>query len=305
MRTTIALFAIAAAIAAVPVQTASPRQVAPEGLTVRSVSGALPPGGVAALVVQAPRALAEVTGTAFERPIHFWPVGGGRWYGLVGAGLETAPGSYDVVVRAIGPAGVPVVGRTGLAVTGKAFETRSLRVAQRFVSPPEEEASRIAGDARRLAEVFAGRTGRVWRGPFVAPVAGRATSSFGRLTLLNGQPNGRHQGADFRAATGTVISAPNAGRVVLADNLYFAGNTVVLDHGLGLFSLFAHLSKTRVALGDLVARGEAVGEAGATGRVTGPHLHWAVRLGSLSIDPLALLSITADLPEPSDVLSTR
>jgi murein DD-endopeptidase MepM/ murein hydrolase activator NlpD len=137
----------------------------------------------------------------------------------------------------------------------------------------------------------------LWHGQFDAPVPGTATSSFGRLTITNGKPAGRHQGADFRAATGTPVKAPNAGRVVLAQDLYFAGNTVIIDHGLGVFSLLAHLSRIAVRPGEIVARGDVVGESGATGRVTGPHLHWAVRLGDISVDPIALISVLAQQPD--------
>jgi murein DD-endopeptidase MepM/ murein hydrolase activator NlpD len=110
---------------------------------------------------------------------------------------------------------------------------------------------------------------------------------------MNGQPRGRHQGADFRAATGTPVLAPNAGRVVLAADLYFSGNTVIIDHGLGMFSLLAHLSRIAVAPGASVARGDLLGESGSTGRVTGPHLHWALRLGDASVDPLAVVAAVA------------
>jgi len=124
------------------------------------------------------------------------------------------------------------------------------------------------------------------------------------LTITNGKPAGRHQGADFRAATGTPVKAPNGGRVVIARNLYFAGNTIIIDHGLGVFSLLAHLSRIDVAPGATVARGDMVGESGATGRVTGPHLHWAVRFGEMTVDPIALMSALArqsdeDVPPPS------
>ena len=101
------------------------------------------------------------------------------------------------------------------------------------------------------------------------------------------------EGADFRAATGTPVKAPNAGRVVVAQNLYFAGNTVIIDHGLGVFSLLAHLSRIDVTPSATLARGDLVGESGATGRVTGPHLHWAVRFGDMTVDPLALMSALA------------
>jgi murein DD-endopeptidase MepM/ murein hydrolase activator NlpD len=115
--------------------------------------------------------------------------------------------------------------------------------------------------------------------------------------VLNGKPGSRHQGADFRATTGTPVRAPNAGIVVLASDLYFAGNTVVLDHGCGLVSLFAHLSRMAVETGNRVGRGDLLGEAGATGRVTGPHLHWAMRLHGTSVDPLSLSVAVADLQD--------
>ena len=115
--------------------------------------------------------------------------------------------------------------------------------------------------------------------------------------MLNGSPRGRHQGADFRAASGTPVVAPNAGRVVLAEDLYFSGNTIVLDHGLGMFSLLAHLSRIDVTAGQDVARGALLGISGATGRVTGPHLHWALRLSEFSVDPLSVVAALSDLKE--------
>jgi murein DD-endopeptidase MepM/ murein hydrolase activator NlpD len=187
--------------------------------------------------------------------------------------------------------------RTALTVVRKQFETRRLRVGGEFVNPPAGEAERIASEATRLAALFTQTTPRAWRGAFQAPVPGTATSSFGRLTVLNGESRGRHQGADFRAATGTPVVAPNAGRVVMAEDLYFSGNTVVIDHGLGMFSLMAHLSRIDVTAGRDVARGEMLGLSGATGRVTGPHLHWALRLSEFSVDPLAVVAALSDLKE--------
>jgi murein DD-endopeptidase MepM/ murein hydrolase activator NlpD len=183
-------------------------------------------------------------------------------------------------------------------VERRQFETRRLRVDPRLANPPDEEAARIAEDTRAMAAAFAILTpDRLWRGRFEVPVPGASTSSFGRLTITNGEPAGRHQGADFRAATGTPVRAPNAGRVVLARNLYFAGNTVILDHGLGVFSLLAHLSSIGVAVGAHVPRGGVIGESGATGRVTGPHVHWAVRFGDTSVDPLSLIDALAGLAD--------
>jgi murein DD-endopeptidase MepM/ murein hydrolase activator NlpD len=312
MRIRAGLLVIAAAMlgwpgpAAVRPQAAGARDVTAPVLNARLQESAVHPGDVGVLVVNAPPAVTAIEGTAFDRPVRFWPAGGGRWHGLVGTALDTPPGRYDVSIRGISPEGEAIRAATTIRVAAKQFETRRLRVANRFVNPPDGEVERILADARRLAAVFADSAPeRLWRGPFVPPVGGTATSSFGRLTVLNGQPNGRHQGADFRAAAGTRIVAPNAGRIVLAEDLYFAGNTVVVDHGLGLFSLFAHLSRTDVRLGERVARGDRIGEAGATGRVTGPHVHWAVRMDAFSVDPMSLMSAVENLPEPNEVLSTR
>ena len=123
------------------------------------------------------------------------------------------------------------------------------------------------------------------------PVPDEANSSFGTRSIYNGEARSPHGGTDFLSPTGRPIKAPNAGRVVLAGQLYFTGGTVVIDHGLGVFSLFAHLSAVGVSEGDVVKTGDVVGEVGATGRVTGPHLHWTARVGGARVDPLSLLAV--------------
>jgi murein DD-endopeptidase MepM/ murein hydrolase activator NlpD len=261
-------------------------------LTITASSPKLSPGSVVLLTVKSATPLASLSGQAFGRPVRFWETGPLEWRGLVAAGLEANPGIYDVDIT-----GADTAAKTRLTVVRKQFETRRLRVGGEFVNPPVAEAERIASEAKRLATLFTRATPRAWRGAFQAPVPGTATSSFGRLTVLNGEPRGRHQGADFRAATGTPVVAPNAGRVVLAEDLYFSGNTVVIDHGLGMFSLLAHLSRINVTAGTDVARGEMLGLSGATGRVTGPHLHWALRLSEFSVDPLAVVAVLSDLKE--------
>jgi len=265
-------------------------------LTITASSRTLSPGSLILLTVRSPTPLTSLTGHAFGRPVRFWETAPLEWCGFVAAGLEAKPGTYDVDVTGADSAGA-AGGKTTLTIVRKQFETRRLRVSGEFVNPPAGEAERIASEAKRLAAIFTQATPRAWRGTFQLPVPGTATSSFGRLTVLNGEPRGRHQGADFRAAAGTPVAAPNAGRVVLAEDLYFSGNTVVIDHGLGMFSLLAHLSRIDVAAGSNVARGEMLGVSGATGRVTGPHLHWALRLSEFSVDPLALVAVLSDLKE--------
>jgi murein DD-endopeptidase MepM/ murein hydrolase activator NlpD len=267
-------------------------------LTASSSSPNLQPGSVVLITVRSATPIASLSGLVFGRPVRFWsaaqPI---EWRGFVAADLEAKPGSYDVQFSGADARGTAVTGKTTLTVVTKRFETRRLRVDDGFVNPPAAEAERIAREAKRLASLFTQSSPRLWRGPFQAPVSGEATSSFGRLTVLNGSPRGRHQGADFRAASGTPVLAPNGGRIVLAEDLYFSGNTIVIDHGLGLFSLLAHLSRIEVMAGRDVARGDVLGASGATGRVTGPHLHWALRLSEFSVDPLSVVAVLSDLKE--------
>ena len=281
-------------VAFVEVTAQSAGQETPR-LTVASAPESLKPGSVTLITVTATQDLTELTGEAAGHPVSFWPTSSPReWSGLAGISLESAPGKVALVVQGRTAAGAKAATRVSLLVEKYQFETRRIRVDPKMANPPREELGRIKEEAAAMAAAFASVTPkRLWRGRFEAPVPGDATSSFGRLTITNGKPAGRHQGADFRAATGTPVRAPNAGRVVLAQNLYFAGNTVIIDHGFGVFSLLAHLSRIDVARGAAVARGDVLGESGATGRVTGPHLHWAVRFGAMSVDPLALMSASA------------
>ncbi len=127
------------------------------------------------------------------------------------------------------------------------------------------------------------------------PCPGVANSSFGTRSVFNGEERSPHAGTDFLSGTGTPIHAPAGGRVVAARDLFFSGNTVIIDHGLGVFSMLAHMSRIDVHEGDVVSRDAVVGRVGATGRVTGPHLHWALRVGGARVDPLSALKL---LPAP-------
>lgn len=268
-------------------------------LSVASSTGPLYPGGVVRLTVTASTALTALEGQAFGREVHFWPsTTASEWHGLVGVGLATSSRTYNVTIQAATADGGKGTATVALRVQPKRFETRRLQVDPALVNPPADQAARIERESKAVAEAFAGSAPeRLWRGPFRAPVPGAATSSFGRLTVMNGESRGRHQGADFRAEAGTPVLAPNAGRVVLAQDLYFSGNTVIVDHGLGVLSYLAHFSRLGVAVGARVSRGDLLGQSGATGRVTGPHLHWAVRLDGTSIDPLALMTAVAEEPD--------
>ena len=250
---------------------------------------AVAPGEVVALSVDTDSPVTSVHVRAFG---HDWPgyrESATTWKTLIGIDLDTPAGAHVVTITA--DAGTQTT-RYPLNVKARAFPTRRLTVDEAFVNPPAAEQERIAREAKELAALWDASTdSRLWTGAFVRPVPQAANSAFGSRSILNGSPRSPHGGADFASPAGTPIKAPNAGRVVLAKSLYYTGNTVVIDHGLGLFSLFAHLSATDVSTGEMVATGQRVGLVGSTGRVTGPHLHWAIRLNGARVDPLSLLNV--------------
>jgi murein DD-endopeptidase MepM/ murein hydrolase activator NlpD len=245
------------------------------------------------LSITTARPLRDVHASAFGRSFPCFPASSPlRWSGLVGIDLDTIPGPYTVVVSGVDAAGLTASVEHPLEVAAKAFATRRLTVDAKFVTPPPEALARIQDESVRVrAIVETTSPERHWSGPFTRPVPGRAISEFGKRSVYNGEPRSPHSGTDFAGAVGTRIRAPNAGRVVLAAELYYSGNTVILDHGQGLYSHFGHLSAFSVAEGDLVPARAVVGRIGATGVVTGPHLHWSVRLAGARVDPLSLLAV--------------
>ena len=251
------------------------------------------PGEVVVLEVRPTEPVVTVRATAFGSNINFYPDGQtGTWKGLIGIDLDARPGDYQVAVRATSGRGETVRSTYGLTVEPKEFPTRHLSVNPSFVNPPADVLDRIQREASRQTQIFGTSSAdRQWRHGFLRPVPGEATSSFGRRSVYNGEPRSPHSGTDFRAGEGTPIMAPSAGTVVLAEELYFSGNVVIIDHGWGLYSYFAHLSVIEVGEGDVVEPGQRVGAVGATGRVTGPHLHWTVRLNEARVDPISLMAL--------------
>ncbi len=256
----------------------------------------LQPGEIVLLTVQGRMSLREVSGSAFGRTVSFHrEASDDSWVGLAGIDLDTLPGSKTVSIEAVDSSGRRLQKQLALVVKKKAFPTRRLTVDAKYVTPPAAVMKRIRRESLEVSGIFKTNTAKtLWDGWFARPVPGILISSFGKRSILNGKPRSPHGGVDLRAAEGTPIKAPNGGRVVLAKNLYFSGNTVILDHGQGLYSYFGHLSRFAVKEGDSVSREQVVGYAGATGRVSGPHLHWSVRLHGARVDPMSLLFALGD-----------
>jgi murein DD-endopeptidase MepM/ murein hydrolase activator NlpD len=216
---------------------------------------------------------------------------GAEWVAVVGVDLDAKAGKHAGEIRVVRKDGVELTPLT-VEVKAVAFPTEELKVAEQFVQLSKENEERAAREAKEISTIHATVSREIlWRDPFLSPIAGTAGSNFGKRRVFNGEARNPHNGADLKAATGDAIRSTNRGRVVLAKDLFYTGNTVIVDHGIGIYSLYAHLSRIDVKTGMTVERGQIVGLAGATGRVTGPHLHWGVRVQNARVDPFSLVNL--------------
>jgi len=266
-----------------------------EGITLQftHTERSIQPGEVVLLEIHSSHALKQLQISAFERQFPSYTEDEGlNWTGLVGIDRDCEPGRYDIKLEGTGLDGTSISRPYTLAVTAKEFPTRVLQVEPKYVTPPADVQNRIRKERKLVDDIFTSTTReKFWKGPFLAPVPGKVISEFGKRSIYNGEPRSAHSGTDFRGAVGTPIHAPNSGLVVLTEDLYYTGNTVIIDHGLGLYSYLGHMSAITAKEGDHVETGDIVGKVGATGRVTGPHLHWTVRLSISRIDPISLIDI--------------
>lgn len=216
---------------------------------------------------------------------------GQDWISVIGVDLDLKPGVHPAEIR-ISKNGV--VERQPVKITVKAvkFPIERLQVPDKFVQLSPEDLDRANREAREIEKINNTISSEaLWQEAFVSPIPGGVGSNFGKRRVFNGESRNPHNGADLKATTGTPIRATNRGRVVLAKDLFFTGNTVIVDHGLGIYTLYAHLSRIDVQPDMIVERDQVVGLAGATGRVTGPHLHWGARVQNTRVDPFSLVNL--------------
>jgi len=256
------------------------------GATFIAPRAAAVPGGVVTF---------KLPGTPDEKPVVKYgdrPVLVARqaegWVAVLGLGLSTEPGEYHVEVQQ--PGSNPR--QIAFNVVDKKYRVQELKVAPGQVNLSPADEARVTTEREKVRVALEGFTPDA---PatlrLAAPVAGPRSSSFGLRRVFNGESRSPHSGMDIAAPTGTPIKVPLPGRVVDVGSYFFNGNNVVIDHGQGLMTMYCHLSKIRVELGQQVKTGEVRGDVGATGRVTGPHLHWAVRWQNAYLDPAKLLHL--------------
>jgi len=232
-------------------------------------------------------------GEWMDRKLQFFRSRDNRaWFALAGVDVEApaGPSQLRIVVRFSHGAASDLT--RAVEIHPAHYRTGSLTVPPRFVEPDPEALKQIEAESQLKAKVFASSASEpLWNASFRAPVTATPTDSFGTRRMFNGKLASIHKGMDYRAAMGTPVRAGNSGVVVLARPLYYEGNCVIIDHGLGLFTLSMHFSRIDVKEGQHVATGDRLGLSGATGRVTGPHLHWAVRWQGAYLDPAKLLKL--------------
>jgi murein DD-endopeptidase MepM/ murein hydrolase activator NlpD len=289
-------------------QTAAPATAQAKKTTARDCGGGISvlvtptsaaQGGLLRLDVRGRSALSDVKGewTQHDAPraVPFWPDAQSKmlFHGLLGVDLEKPPGKYDLALGVQPAAGDAVKCSIAVSVTAGKFSIEKLTVAPQFVHPNPEDTKRVNEEDERLRAIFTTATPeKLWRGAFRTPLPGIHTAkNFGRRRVLNGEAHSPHSGVDIPAPEGTPIHASQRGRVVVAENLYFSGNTVVIDHGLGVYTFYGHMSAIGVQAGDVVAAGAVLGKVGATGRATGPHLHWGLTVDDSRVNALQIVGV--------------
>jgi len=216
----------------------------------------------------------------------------GTYEGLIGIDMDTLPSTYEVkIITKDGDSDIHL-GNLSLKVEEVDFGIQKLSLPSSMVDLDREALERVNREERLLNSLFrAFREERLWRGAFICPVEGELSGAFGLSRIINGQRRSRHKGVDLRAKEGTPVLACNSGIVVLVKPLFFSGKSVIVDHGWGFYSMYFHLSEVLVKEGNRVDKGAILGRVGSTGRSTGPHLHWGIRMNGARVDPLTLLKI--------------
>ena len=254
-------------------------------------------GDVLYLTLNVEGGAASVEGRFHDRRVPFFKTGReGEFGALVGIDMADIPDTADLKAEITYPDGVRArVFR--VAVAPEDFREQRMTLPKDQVDPDAAALKRISLEKEKVKTVLAGFTpDRLWGSGFLVPVEGTVTGAFGSKRILNGQPRNQHNGEDIAASLGTPVKATNDGVVRMVDDHFFSGKGVILDHGLGLFTMYFHLDTTVVKEGERVKRGDVVGTVGQSGRATGPHLHWGAWLNGSRVNPFALARLSFGAP---------
>jgi murein DD-endopeptidase MepM/ murein hydrolase activator NlpD len=226
--------------------------------------------------------------------------GDGAYFALVGIPYRTKPGAKTLTLKYSDPNGYQTRQIPFDVVAGK-YRTDVLKVDSKRVDPDKKDRKRANHEHQEVKHIYAsGSTARLWEGPFQMPVENEISSPFGNRRLFNGKLKSYHNGLDFRSPKGTPVYATNSGIVRVAKNLFYSGNALIIDHGTEIFTIYAHLSKIKVAAGQRIEKSQLLGLTGATGRVSGPHLHWGVKVNGIAVNPLQFVETMDGLTQQEE-----
>jgi murein DD-endopeptidase MepM/ murein hydrolase activator NlpD len=242
------------------------------------------PGGL--MVVTVKDAAGTVEGSFRGKQLHFNPAKDAA-QAFTGIDLNTEPGAYQLALTVDG-----TTLTRDVSIVKKKYPVQRLTLPEDMVVLSPENEARAERDQRKMAAIWPVDSLRVWRGRFIDPLPGKKVGTvFGVRRIINNIPKNPHSGVDITADEGEPVKAPNDGVVILVDDQFYSGNSVVLDHGQGIYTMFFHLSKATVKYGQAVRKGDMIGLVGSTGRATGAHLHWGVRVQGAKVDPLELIKL--------------
>jgi len=219
-------------------------------------------------------------------PVPFRSLDDGTLVAIVPIDINTVPGDYPVHISRSDERVT-----LNLKVLPREARTIYLTVSEAKVTLSPEDQKRVDRESRLQQDLWGRLTPPAWNGSFTKPTATETSTEFGVKRIFNKKRTSIHRGMDFRGKTGAPVKAINSGTVVLAQELFYGGNTLVIDHGIGLYSVYMHMSEFKVRTGELVRKGQLVGLVGSSGRVTGPHLHLSVKLDGVSVDPESLFRL--------------
>jgi murein DD-endopeptidase MepM/ murein hydrolase activator NlpD len=261
-------------------------------LTLTSSTDVVAQGDVLYVDLRTSERVTSVGGRLDEQPLFFFREDQNRFRSLVGIDLDEVPGVHRVSVKVEDGRGRVYADVAHVTVAARQFGVQRLTLPKEKVELKGKILTRVLEEKNAVTAVFGhGKGHRLWNSSFRIPLNGTITGAFGVRRILNNMPRSPHSGVDIAAPVGTPVRSCLAGEVAFARELYLGGNTVIIDHGLGLFSIYMHLSTIDAGAGSPVEAGEIIGRVGSSGRVTGPHLHWGIRLMGARVDPLALAQL--------------
>lgn len=249
-------------------------------------------GQVLWVEVQVSDSPAQVKGKFAGREVRFFPLTQKSHGALLGIDMNDQPGLQEFVVTVTSPAQTKKMSYTVLVIK-EDFNIQHLTLPKKQVDLDQKTLVRVRAEQLQLKTAFETvGPNPLWEGNFIEPTHGQISGRFGSRRIINGQSRNPHSGEDIAAPRGTAVTAMNKGTVSLVIDHFFTGKGVILDHGLGLHSMYFHLSETTVKEGQVVKKGQTIGKVGSTGRATGPHLHWGVRLNGSRVNPYSLTNLS-------------